>query len=78
MFYQAMKIGIAETVGIGWQEQSRYVDRIQAITPKQIQQVANKYLLPKTLTIARLTPIEKQAESSETAQITKTAKPEVK
>lgn len=78
MFYQAMKIGIAETVGIGWQEQSRYVDRIQAITPKQIQQVANKYLLPKTLTIARLTPIEKQTESSETAQITKTAKPEVK
>ncbi len=61
MFYQAMKIGIAETTGIGWEEQSRYVERIQAITPEQIQQVARKYLIPKTLTIARLTPIDKQA-----------------
>ena len=63
MFYQAMKIGIAETTGIGWEEQSRYVERIQAITLEQIQQVARKYLIPKTLTIARLTPIDKQAQN---------------
>ncbi len=64
MFYQAMKIGIAETTGIGWQEQSRYVERVQAITSEQIHEVAKKYLIPKTLTIARLTPMEKQQQDN--------------
>ncbi len=77
MFYQAMKIGIAETVGTGWQEQSRYVDRIKAITPEQIQQVARKYLIPKTLTIAHLTPVEKKPQNSAIAETAK-AKAEVK
>ncbi|NOQ80265.1 MAG: insulinase family protein [Gammaproteobacteria bacterium] len=59
MFYQGMKIGIAETVGIGWQEESRYVEYIQAVTAEQIQQVAKKYFTPKTLTVATLKPITK-------------------
>jgi zinc protease len=54
-----MKIGIAETVGIGWQEESRYVEYIQAVTAEQIQQVAKKYFTPKTLTVATLKPITK-------------------
>lgn len=62
MFYQGMKIGIAETVGIGWQEESRYVEHIQAVTAEQIQQVAKKYFTPKTLTVATLKPIAKQAK----------------
>ncbi len=64
MFYQAMKIGIAETTGIGWQEQSRYVERVQAITAEQIREVAKKYLIPKSLTIARLTPLQKQQQDN--------------
>ncbi len=76
MFYQAMKIGIAETTGIGWEEQSRYVERIQAITPEQIQQVARKYLIPKTLTIARLTPIDKQAQNHQSQKNAANAKAE--
>lgn len=59
MFYQAMKIGVAETVGIGWQQESDYVKHIQSISAEQIQQVAQKYLLKKTLTVATLKPIEK-------------------
>ncbi|MCN4143763.1 MAG: insulinase family protein [Thiohalomonas sp.] len=59
MFYQGIKIGIAETVGIGWQEESRYVEYIQAVTAEQIQQVAKKYFTPKTLTVATLKPITK-------------------
>jgi zinc protease len=62
MFYQGMKIGIAETVGIGWQEESRYVEYIQAVTAEQIQQVAKKYFTPKTLTVATLKPITKQVK----------------
>jgi len=59
MFYQAMKIGIAETVGYGWQQDTHYVDRIQAVTAEQIQQVAKKYLIAKTLTVAALKPLNK-------------------
>ncbi|MCU7799272.1 MAG: insulinase family protein [gamma proteobacterium symbiont of Lucinoma myriamae] len=62
MFYQGMKIGIAETVGIGWQEESRYVEYIQAVTAEQIQQVAQKYFTPQTLTVATLKPIAKQVK----------------
>ena len=57
MFYQAMKIGAAETVGIGWQQDKKYVDNIRLVTAEQIQQVANKYFIPTTLTIATLKPI---------------------
>lgn len=64
MFYQAMKIGVAETVGIGWKEEQRYVEQIKAITAEQVQQVAKKYLIPRTLTIARLNPIEKKKQNN--------------
>ena len=60
MFYQGMKIGIAETVGIGWKKDSQYVQQIQAVTAEQIQQVAKKYFVPQTLTVATLKPIKKQ------------------
>ena len=59
MFYQAMKIGIAETIGFGWQQDSLYVQRIQAVTAEQIQQVASKYLIAKTLTVAVLKPLNR-------------------
>ncbi len=70
MFYQAMKIGIAETVGIGWQKDSQYVELIQAVTAEQIQQVAIKYFTPKTLTVATLKPLTKQAaKQTETQEL---------
>ncbi len=59
MFYQGMKIGIAETVGIGWEKDSQYVDKVKAVTAQQIQQVAIKYFVPETLTVATLIPINK-------------------
>ncbi len=64
MFYQAMKIGIAETVGIGWQQENQYVQHIKNITAQQIQQVAQKYMIEKTLTIATLDPIKNSLEQS--------------
>ncbi|MCW8930238.1 MAG: insulinase family protein [Gammaproteobacteria bacterium] len=60
MFYQGMKIGIAETVGIGWRKDNQYVEQIQAVTAEQIQQVAKKYFIPQTLTVATLIPIKKK------------------
>ena len=57
MFYQAMQIGMAETVGLGWQTVDDYVNRISAVTPEQVQEVARKYLIEDHLNIAHLEPL---------------------
>lgn len=57
MFYQAMQIGMLETVGLGWQRLDEYVDRVRSVTPEQIQAVARKYLIDKRLTEAELKPL---------------------
>lgn len=56
IFYQAMKIGQAEASGVGWKTEAKYVQRIREITPAQIQQVAQKYFVPKNMTVAVLDP----------------------
>ena len=56
-FYQAMQIGLLETVGLPWKLHDEYLDRIKAVTPEQVQQVAQKYLIDDTLTIAVLEPL---------------------
>ena len=56
VFYQAMQLGMLETVGLDWRMLDEYVERIKQVTPKQIQQVAAKYLQPDQLTVAILDP----------------------
>jgi len=56
IFYQAMQIGILETVGLDWREMERYHERIDAVTPEQVRAVARKYLVDDGLTIAELVP----------------------
>ena len=56
IFYQAMQIGILETVGLSWKDAERYLERIEAVTAEQVQAVANKYLVPDRLTVAELVP----------------------
>ena len=55
-FYQAMKIGILETVGLGWATMDEYVERINAVTAEQVQHVAQKYFVEDQLTVAVLVP----------------------
>jgi len=57
VFYQAMQIGMLETVGLDWREGERYVERVNAVTPEQIQQVAREYLSDDHLTVAVLEPL---------------------
>jgi zinc protease len=57
IFYQAMQLGTAETVGLGWKKVDEYVDKINAVTPEQIQQVAKKYLINDRLTVGYLDPL---------------------
>jgi len=56
VFYQAMRIGTLESVGLGWQRLDEYLPRVQAVTAKQVQEVARKYLVDDRLTIAVLEP----------------------
>ncbi len=63
-FYQAMEIGMLETVGLPWQVKDEYVSRIQAITAEQVQQVAKKYLVDSGLTIAVLEPLDTDKEQT--------------
>ncbi len=55
-FYQAMQLGSLETVGLGWQKAEEYVEKINQVTPEQVQQVARKYLIENHLNIAYLDP----------------------
>ncbi|WP_305909153.1 pitrilysin family protein [Methylomarinum sp. Ch1-1] len=64
-FYQAMQLGMLETVGIGWEKADEYVDKVNQVTAEQVRAVARKYLLEDRLSIAYLDPqpIKEQAQS---------------
>ncbi len=57
LFYQGMRLGALETVGLGWNRLDDYVQRVQAVTPEQIREVARKYLTDERLTVATLEPL---------------------
>ena len=57
-FYQGMQLGMLETVGVGWQKSADYVEKVKAVNAKQIQQVANKYLIEDHLTVVQMLPKE--------------------
>ncbi len=56
VFGQAMQIGQLVTAGLDWRLQDRFVRRIKAITARDVQAVARKYLLDENLTVAILDP----------------------
>ncbi len=61
ILYQAKMLGIAESIGIGWKNDENYIRHILSITPEQLQQVAQQYFIPSTITIAVLKPVDKTA-----------------
>ena len=56
IFYQAMKIGTLETIGLDYRLHDDYLERIKSVTPEQIREVANKYLIEDRRTVAILEP----------------------
>lgn len=56
IFYEAMKIGQLDAVGLDWHLADQYVARIKAVTAAQVQAVARKYLVKRQLTVAELVP----------------------
>ena len=63
IFGQAMEIGSTEMAGFSWKDIDYMLEKMQTITPDQVQAVAKKYLVDEGLTIAVLDP---QARKSET------------
>ncbi len=63
VFYQAMLIGQLETVGLDWRLGDEYVEHLKQVTPEQIQQVANKYLVEDSLSVAVLDPLPIEKKS---------------
>ncbi len=57
VFYQAMRMGMLETIGRSWRLMQNYIDRISAVTPAQVQEVARRYLVARNLTVAVLDPL---------------------
>ncbi|MDC9724636.1 MAG: pitrilysin family protein [Gammaproteobacteria bacterium] len=57
VFYQAMQIGMLETIGMDWELTDQYVENVQAVTAEQVQAVAKKYFKDKGLTVAELIPM---------------------
>ncbi|ASF48154.1 M16 family metallopeptidase [Methylovulum psychrotolerans] len=55
-FYQAMQLGMLETVGLGWQKADEYVSKINQVTAEQVRDVARRYLVDDHLNVAYLDP----------------------
>jgi zinc protease len=64
LFYQAMRLGMAEAIGLGWRRIDEYMDRINAVTPEQIQQVARKYLVEDRLSVSYFEPLPMSADAA--------------
>jgi zinc protease len=56
-FRHAMLMGQAESVGAGWRRIDQFVERIRAITAKDVQRVAKQYLTPDNRTVGILIPL---------------------
>ena len=56
VFYQAMQIGQLESIGLGHQAIPVMLEKLQAVTAEQVQQVAKEFLQDDNLTVATLDP----------------------
>ena len=65
IFGQAMEIGSTEMAGFSWKDIDYMLEKMQTITPEQVQAVAKKYLVDEGLTIAVLDPQARQTAGKE-------------
>jgi len=66
VFYQAMQIGQMESIGLGRKTLAIMLEKLQAVTAEQVQQVAATYLQDDNLTVAVLDPQPLDANKKKT------------
>jgi zinc protease len=65
IFGQAMEIGSTEMAGFSWRDIDQMLEKMQTITPAEVQAVAKKYLVDDGLTIAVLDPQARQSSGKQ-------------
>jgi len=68
-FRHAMLLGQAESVGAGWRRVDQFLDRIRAVTPKDVQRVARQYLIEDARTVGTLIPVPAKQPDAPTAAV---------
>jgi len=68
VFYQAMEIGMLESIGLDHRMLEKEVDRLRAVTAEQVRYVARKYLVDDNLTIATLVPRDEKTAQALAAE----------
>src|SRR6476646_10679404 len=66
-FRHAMLLGQAESVGAGWRKVDQFLERIHAVTAKEVQRVAAQYLIEDARTVGTLIPVIPKPPESPTA-----------
>ncbi|MFW6379530.1 MAG: M16 family metallopeptidase [Guyparkeria sp.] len=56
LFYQGMKLGVYETIGLDYRLADRFVEGVRAVTAEDVRTVAREYFRDDGLTIATLEP----------------------
>lgn len=74
VFYQAMQIGQMESLGLGRKTLAIMLEKLQAVTAEQVQQVAATYLQDDNLTVAVLDPQPLDANKKKTTGGTRHAR----
>jgi len=65
-FYQAMQLGMLETVGLSWKVVDEYVEKVNQVSAEQVRDVARKYLIEDKLSVAYLEPLPITGNITET------------
>ncbi len=69
VFGQAMEIGVTEMSGISFRQIDRMIEKLAAVTPAQVQAVAEKYFSDDQLTVATLEPLPVAAQAERKPQV---------
>lgn len=58
LYGQAMELGQLVTLGVDWRLSDQFIERMNKVTPADVQRVANSWLVSERLTVAHVLPEE--------------------
>lgn len=58
LFGQAMELGQLVTLGVDWRLSDQFIERLNEVTPEDVQRVAAQWLVNERLAVAHVLPEE--------------------